>query len=167
MTKSLKTQSLGSQAQHQYSASDQGLNQDSSANVCDRGQTGKLKPCLLFCIPIFFVKRHVSLCSCCCNCLLRTFRGEGDGGDALLQLETAKAEITTKTNCQDSLDFSTNSFQHLWGPLGVCVQLPSKWLLTNTFILLLHTGPIITELICRAGYSCCYGKVQCWAQLQC
>lgn len=28
-------------------------------------------------------------------------------------------------------------------------------------------GPIITELICRVVFSCYYGKVRCWTQLQC
>lgn len=77
----LKPWSLGSQAQHQYSAADLGLYQDPFANVCHRGQRGKLKPCLLLYFPIFFCKE-----TCLTTQLLlqlhfeNFYRGEWDRG---------------------------------------------------------------------------------------
>lgn len=161
MTKSLKAQSLGSQA------ADLGLYQDSFANICHEVQRGKLKPCLLFYFPIFFCKETRVTVQLFCNCPLRSFAEENgtEGDDALLHLETAKAEITTKTNCWAVWILVQTVTAPTGAPWCICM-FPSKcWPICSSCYSTL--GPIITDLICRAGYSCYYGKVQRWTQLQC
>lgn len=71
-----------------------------------------------------------------------TGEGEKEGDSSQPHLKTAKAKAVTKTDCSDGQGFGTNCFQHLPGPLRVFLcMFPSKWLLTDMLILLLHIQP--------------------------